>query len=219
MSNLCLQFQVECKETQLGEEVYIVGNANELGNWNAQNSKKLSTSSNKFPLWESNPISFSSKSKLEYKYIIKNKSNNVKWENFDGNRIINLSNLDDSFYMVNDGRFSNKSNQKINKSNGAPPETHNSNDNYNHNKKKSNKNYNKNNNNNNRNNNNYQYVNTNADEYVKSRREEIKNVDLKQLDYKGNANNIKTDIEQFINLLVQKNDEKKNMEGKIGLYM
>ena len=215
MSNLCLQFQVECKETQLGEEVYIVGNANELGNWNAQNSKKLSTSSNKFPLWESNPISFSSKSKLEYKYIIKNKSNNVKWENFDGNRIINLSNLDDSFYMVNDGRFSNKSNQKINKSNGAPPETHNSNDNYNHNKKKSNKNYNKNNNNNNRNNNNYQYVNTNADEYVKSRREEIKNVDLKQLDYKGNANNIKTDIEQFINLLVQKNDEKKTWREKL----
>ena len=215
MSNLCLQFQVECKETQLGEEVYIVGNANELGNWNAQNSKKLSTSSNKFPLWESNPISFSSKSKLEYKYIIQNKSNNVKWENFDGNRIINLSNLDDSFYMVNDGRFSNKSNQKINKSNGAPPETHNSNDNYNHNKKKSNKNYNKNNNNNNRNNNNYQYVNTNADEYVKSRREEIKNVDLKQLDYKGNANNIKTDIEQFINLLVQKNDEKKTWREKL----
>ena len=215
MSNLCLQFQVECKETQLGEEVYIVGNANELGNWNAQNSKKLSTSSNKFPLWESNPISFSSKSKLEYKYIIKNKSNNVKWENFDGNRLINLSNLDDSFYMVNDGRFSNKSNQKINKSNGAPPETHNSNDNYNHNKKKSNKNYNKNNNNNNRNNNNYQYVNTNADEYVKSRREEIKNVDLKQLDYKGNANNIKTDIEQFINLLVQKNDEKKTWREKL----
>ena len=217
MSNLCLQFQVECKETQLGEEVYIVGNANELGNWNAQNSKKLSTSSNKFPLWESNPISFPSKSKLEYKYIIKNKSNNVKWENFDGNRTINLSNLDDSFYVVNDGRFSNKSNQKINKSNGAPPETHNSNDNHNHNKKKSNKNNNNNhnNNNNNRNNNNYQYVNTNADEYVKSRREDIKNVDLKQLDYKGNANNIKTDIEQFINLLVQKNDEKKTWREKL----
>ena len=43
MSNLQLQFQIECKDTKPGEEVYLVGNANELGNWNAKNSQKLKT--------------------------------------------------------------------------------------------------------------------------------------------------------------------------------
>ena len=116
MSDLNLQFQLECKETQLGEEIYIVGNSNELGNWNVNHSKKLSTDSKRFPLWESNPINFQSKSKLEYKYIIKG-SNNVKWENFDGNRSINISSLENSLYVVNDGKFSSKTNPKINKSN------------------------------------------------------------------------------------------------------
>ena len=121
MSDLNLKFQVECKETKLGEEVYIVGNSNELGNWNVNNSKKLSTDSNLFPLWESNPISFKSKSQLEYKYIIKSSSNNVKWENFDGNRLLNLSTLNNNTtYLINDGKYSDKSRQKINKSN----ETH-----------------------------------------------------------------------------------------------
>ena len=91
MSDLKLQFQVECKETHPGEEVYIVGNSNELGNWNINNSQKLSTGPNKFPLWESHPILFQSKRQLEYKYIIKNSSNNVKWESFSGNRSLNLS--------------------------------------------------------------------------------------------------------------------------------
>ena len=81
MSNL--KFQVECKQTKPGEEVYIIGNSSELGNWNVNNSKKLKTNSNLFPIWESNPISFQSKSKLEYKYIIKGNSN-LNWENFDG---------------------------------------------------------------------------------------------------------------------------------------
>ena len=214
MSNV--QFQVECKETKPGEEVYIVGNANEIGNWNVNNSQKLSTDSNRFPVWESNPITFQSKTQLEYKYIIKNKSNNVKWENFDGNRTLNLSHLENEAYVVNDGKFSNKSNQNINKSNGSPSHTSN------HQKKqipikKKSKKIQKSNHNNNHNNNNYQYINTNADEYVKSRREQIKNVDVKQLNYKGDINNVKGDIDQFINLLVQRNNEKKTWREKLAV--
>ena len=82
----CLKFQVECKQTRPGEEVYIIGNSSELGNWKVNHSIKLKTNSNLFPIWESNPISINSKSQLEYKYIIKDSSNNVKWENFKGNR-------------------------------------------------------------------------------------------------------------------------------------
>ena len=161
MSNL--KFQVECKQTKPGEEVYIIGNSSELGNWNVNNSKKLKTNSNLFPIWETNPISFQSKSKLEYKYIIKGNSN-LNWENFDGNRTINLSSLEDQDYIVNDGKFGNKSKQTINKSYETLANTS-------HNasgkkvkivKKKSKVN------NQNHNHNNYQYSNTNADEYVES---------------------------------------------------
>ena len=211
MSNINLKFQVECKETQLGEEVYIVGNSNELGNWNVNNSKKLFTDSNKFPIWESHPIQFQSKSQLEYKYIIKNKSNNVKWENFDGNRSLNCSSLENVEYLINDGKFSNKSNQKINKLNEAPSQHNGHQKKQNPIKKKSKKMH----NNNNHKSNNYQYVNKNADEYVKSRREEIKNADIKQLNYKSDTNNINGDIKDFINLLVQKNDEKKTWREKL----
>ena len=161
MSNL--KCQVECKQTKPGEEVYIIGNSSELGNWNVNNSKKLKTNSNLFPIWETNPISFQSKSKLEYKYIIKGNSN-LNWENFDGNRTINLSSLEDQDYIVNDGKFGNKSKQTINKSYETLA-------NISHNasgkkvkivKKKSKVN------NQNHNHNNYQYSNTNADEYVES---------------------------------------------------
>jgi phosphoglucan,water dikinase len=219
MSNLSIQFQVECKDTKPGEEVYLVGNTNELGNWKSENSQKLKTSSNKFPLWESSPISFQSKSQLEYKYIIIGKSHHVKWESFDGNRTIDLSSLGNDFYIVNDGRFSNKSNQQINKSDGAPvlvPSRSKSNKKKrNISKKKSKANNNSNNKNTNHNSNNYQYVNTNADEYVKSRREDIKNVDIKQLNYRGSANNVNKSIEQFVDLLVQKNNEKKTWREKL----
>ena len=215
MSDLNLKFQVECKETKLGEEVYIVGNSNELGNWNVNNSKKLSTDSKLFPLWESNPISFQSKSQLEYKYIIKSSSNNVKWENFDGNRLLNLSTLNNNTtYLINDGKYSDKSRQKINKSNEVHAnKTITKEKNQKIIKKKSSKikmiNNNK---------NNYQYINTNADEYVKSRRDEIKNVNINQLNnYKANTSNVKSDIEQFVNLLVQKNDEKKTWREKLAV--
>ena len=169
MSDLNLKFQVECKETRPGEEVYIVGSSNELGNWNVNNSQKLSTDSSKFPLWESHPILFQSKFQLEYKYIIKNSSNNVKWENFSGNRSLNLSNLENCLYLISDGKFDNKSKQNINKSNESLSPVHKSKNNKNIIKKKSNKTH-------NNNNNNYQYVNTNADEYVQSKRDEIKNI-------------------------------------------
>ena len=222
MSNKNCKFQIECKQTKPGEEVYIVGNSNELGNWNVNNSKKLSTNSNLFPQWESNPISFNSQSQLEYKYIIKSSSNNVKWENFDGNRLLNLSNLkNNTSYIINDGKYSDKSRQKINESNEAFSNTsYNNEPKQNAPKKKGYKNHNKinnNNNNNNHNSNNYQYVNTNADEYVKSRRDEIKNVNINQLNYKSNSHNVKGDIEQFVNLLVQKNDEKKTWREKLAI--
>jgi glucoamylase len=98
MSNINLKFKIKCDETKFGEELYITGNTKELGNWNSNNSKKLMSDSKKFPIWESNQISFNSNSNLEYKYIIKS-SNNVKWENFSGNRELNFSKLENIIFI------------------------------------------------------------------------------------------------------------------------
>ena len=116
-----LQFQVECDLTKPGEELYIIGNSKELGEWNKQDikeSQKLNCIS--FPLWQSPPISFKNKTSLEYKFIIKDPSNNdencIKWENsFQGNRILDLSNLDCCLYLIDDGIFNQKSDPKITK--------------------------------------------------------------------------------------------------------
>ena len=202
MSNINLKFKIKCDETKFGEEVYITGNTKELGNWNSNNSKKLMSDSKKFPIWESNQISFNSNSNLEYKYIIKS-SNNVKWENFSGNRELNFSKLENNnFYLINDGKFNEKTEPKINKINEEEKNV----------KKEENNKKHKNNNNNN----NFQYINTNADEYVKNRRDEIKKQEI-NVEYKEDLNIIDEKIKEFINLLITKNEEKKTWREKLSL--
>ena len=178
MSDLSLQFQIECKDTKPGDNVYVVGNASELGNWKAENSQKLKTDKNKFPLWESEPISFNSKTQLEYKYIIKNNSKNVRWENFQGNRTLDLSSLENGLYYVNDGRYSNRGGQNINRSNGMSSKPSSSN------KKKVKK-------------------STNT---TKSHKDETLNYSISQSEYKPNKKSNNAEIENFINLLVQRNN-------------
>ena len=200
MSNINLKFKIKCDETKFGEELYITGNTKELGNWNSNNSKKLMSDSKKFPIWESNQISFNSNSNLEYKYIIKS-SNNVKWENFSGNRELNFSKLENNnFYLINDGKFNEKTEPKINKINEEGKNE----------KKEENNKKHKN------NNNNFQYINTNADEYVKNRRDEIKKQEV-NVEYKEDLNIIDEKIKEFINLLITKNEEKKTWREKLSL--
>ena len=200
MSNINLKFKIKCDETKFGEELYITGNTKELGNWNSNNSKKLMSDSKKFPIWESNQISFNSNSNLEYKYIIKS-SNNVKWENFSGNRELNFSKLENNnFYLINDGKFNEKTEPKINKINEEEKNV----------KKEENNKKHKN------NNNNFQYINTNADEYVKNKRDEIKKQEV-NVEYKEDLNSIDEKIKEFINLLITKNEEKKTWREKLSL--
>ena len=187
MSDLSIQFQIECKDTKPGDNVYVVGNASELGNWKAENSQKLKTNKNKFPLWESEPISFNSKDQLEYKYIIKKNSKNVRWENFKGNRTLDLSSLENGLYYVNDGRYSNRGGQNINRPNGMPSQTSSSN------KKKVKKGINK----------------------TKSHKDETLNYSISQSEYKPNKKSNNSEIENFINLLVQRNNEKKTWREKL----
>ena len=213
MSNLQIKFKILCY-TQFGENVYIVGNSYSLGNWDINKSIKLNTNCDSYPIWESNFIIFdSNNANLEYKYIVRgNDNNNIKWEEFPDNRKLDLTNLNKSIhYIINDGEFSkkqlkiekvkltaNKSNEKSQK--------HKKND-IKDKKEKNIDNKNK----------NYQYQNTNADQYVKSRRDEIKNIDIKN--YNTNIiyseTKITDEIKNFINILIQRNSEENTWREKL----
>ena len=213
MSDLNLKFQLTCQNTQFGESVFLVGNISPMGNWDTNKSIKLNTDSSKFPLWESNIIPFKSKSNLEYKYIIKGQENNIKWESFQGNRQLDLTKLkNDGEYLINDGKFSNlikpkitKIDNKQNPKNRKSKEQKHKNKKHEINIKKEIKKENKN-----------QYINTNADEYVQSRREEIKNIDIKNYSIiKSSGLKISKEIENFINILVEKNSKENTWREKL----
>ena len=102
--------------TKPGENIYIVGGVGELGNWDVNKSIGLNTNEEKFPKWESDIIQFNAKyTNLEYKYIKKKKDGSLQWENVghEKNRNLNLSQLDIGYYIVDDGEFSDSSEQKI----------------------------------------------------------------------------------------------------------
>ena len=213
MSDLKLKFQLICKNTVFGENVSLLGNQTQLGNWDTNKSVELKTDKHIFPLWESNPISFNNNSNLEYKYIISNKnSHSVKWESFQGNRQLNLSNLNkDGEYIINDGEFSSNINPKITKINS------------NNTKITEKKNKNKNNNNKKEpyktkiNTNNQNQNISNIDEYVQSRRDEIKNIEIKNDYNTQNITNkkIPLEIQNFINILIQKNSQENTWREKL----
>ena len=213
MSDLKLKFQLICKNTVFGENVSLLGNQTKLGNWDTNKSVELKTDKHIFPLWESNPISFNNNSNLEYKYIISNKnSHSIKWESFQGNRQLNLSNLNkDGEYIINDGEFSSNINPKItkiNSNNTKITEKKNKNKN-NINKKELYKT--------NINNNSQNQNMSNIDEYVQSRRDEIKNIEIKNDYNTQNISNkkIPLEIQNFINILIQKNSQENTWREKL----
>ena len=116
---LKLTFQINCDITHKPEEVYIIGNTNEFGNWDKHKFKdyqKLNCI--KFPLWQSVPILFDNKHKLEYKFIIKNPfdndENKINWELEDqGNRELDISDFKDCSYLIDEGKFNDKSTRVI----------------------------------------------------------------------------------------------------------
>ena len=113
---LFIQFILKT-ETKLGQNLYISGSTNELGNWDKNKSIKLKTEEGKYPIWESEFIKFNDvNSVLEYKYILmpnyKNEKDSIEWETND-NRKLDLSKYKIGSYIVDDGNFSDKSSQKI----------------------------------------------------------------------------------------------------------
>ncbi len=85
-SQVATRFYVNNAETSYGQSVYIVGNVEELGNWDTSkvigpffnNTSSIAT----YPTWFYD-ISVPSGKTIEYKYIKKDSAGNVTWESGD----------------------------------------------------------------------------------------------------------------------------------------
>ena len=102
---LSLKFIVEEKKTEVGEDIYLKGSAEELGNWKTN----IKLSGKKHPKWESDIIPLNNNySSIEYKYYLLNLKKEVIWENFNGNRKLDISNYTEGTYVIDSGNFSDK---------------------------------------------------------------------------------------------------------------
>ncbi|MFE7237073.1 carbohydrate-binding module family 20 domain-containing protein [Streptomyces sp. NPDC057580] len=63
--------------TQLGQNIYVVGNQSALGNWNTDSALKLDPAA--YPVWKLD-VSMPAGTSFEYKYIRKDASGAVTWE-------------------------------------------------------------------------------------------------------------------------------------------
>ena len=85
-----LQFQYEF-ETLPNEEVYVVGNVEELGNWDISKAEKLVTGKLTYPVWKSKEnIKVFQNSVIEYKYIFYKNGIFSHWESQTENRKITI---------------------------------------------------------------------------------------------------------------------------------
>eukprot|EP00274_Cyanoptyche_gloeocystis_P005172 CAMPEP_0196657960 /NCGR_PEP_ID=MMETSP1086-20130531/26423_1 /TAXON_ID=77921 /ORGANISM="Cyanoptyche gloeocystis , Strain SAG4.97" /LENGTH=531 /DNA_ID=CAMNT_0041991289 /DNA_START=255 /DNA_END=1851 /DNA_ORIENTATION=+ len=85
-----VNFNVICNDTKLGETVGIVGDAEDLGNWNPEKCVRLSTGPNMFPLWQGYCYINGYSRRVEYKLgVIKGSDRaSFRWEPFEGNRML-----------------------------------------------------------------------------------------------------------------------------------
>ena len=79
-----IKFKINKSETTPGQNVYVVGNKSQLGNWNIKQAHRLATKKGMYPKWESKEtLQFHSRddcTNIEYKYIILNDKFECSWE-------------------------------------------------------------------------------------------------------------------------------------------
>jgi len=79
----------------IGEEIRIVGDVPELGNWDPTKAEKLITSKADFPIWKSKEnIKVKQNSEINYKYVIFENGKFKRWEEIplNKNRTVNIKN-------------------------------------------------------------------------------------------------------------------------------
>ena len=87
--------------TQYGENIYIVGNIPELGNWNPNNCTEAMLNPN-YPEWLLS-VSVPAGTTIEFKFIKKDASGNITWESGTNRTVTSSSNpcgvVDTEVYM------------------------------------------------------------------------------------------------------------------------
>ena len=102
----------QCKyDTEFGQSLRLVGNIEELGSWNPQNSLVLTTDPSIYPLWKSSiEISCPVGTEIIYKYVLKDSENNYIWENLPNNENRKFTVSTPGKYVVVDEKGNNNSN-------------------------------------------------------------------------------------------------------------
>ncbi|CAL1146851.1 unnamed protein product, partial [Cladocopium goreaui] len=70
---------VTCKETNVGDTVWVVGSVPELGSWEVKEGLQLETTADSFPLWKSPQVPIIP-GKIQFKIVILSENGNARWE-------------------------------------------------------------------------------------------------------------------------------------------
>lgn len=91
VETVSVSFKIKNAETYWGQDVYLVGNCPELGNWDA-NGATVKAICPDYPTWEVT-VELPKNSTIEFKAIKKDCNGNVQWEGGD-NKVINVGEQD-----------------------------------------------------------------------------------------------------------------------------
>lgn len=88
MAEADVEFSVTCRDTQLGELVYVVGSHEAIGSWSAERAIPLTTTASTFPRWSSPHIPLPAGINIEFKFLVNtaDRKGTARWEAFPGNR-------------------------------------------------------------------------------------------------------------------------------------
>eukprot|EP00746_Dinoflagellata_sp_MGD_P147798 gnl/MRDRNA2_/MRDRNA2_80110_c0_seq1.p1 gnl/MRDRNA2_/MRDRNA2_80110_c0~~gnl/MRDRNA2_/MRDRNA2_80110_c0_seq1.p1 ORF type:complete len:660 (-),score=119.07 gnl/MRDRNA2_/MRDRNA2_80110_c0_seq1:38-1969(-) len=85
-----LTFEVRNPNTTFGEQVCVVGDCPQLGEWRSEDAIVLETTAETFPIWKGEIALQTSLCDLFFKCIIMGPGGSVAWEPLDGNRTVML---------------------------------------------------------------------------------------------------------------------------------
>ena len=84
------------------EDVRVVGNIEELGNWNVSESIRLSLVPNQIGVWKTEKIKFPLFQNVEYKYLIFRNNNLLRWEYIPNNKNRKIKLVENNIFVLVD---------------------------------------------------------------------------------------------------------------------
>jgi len=96
-----VSFTCSCSDTQWGDTLLIVGSAPEIGSWDPQRGRKLSTDASSYPAWScACQLDVSTHSTVEYKFVVHRADGSIAWEPLVANRQMMAAAVGGSHLMV-----------------------------------------------------------------------------------------------------------------------